>query len=59
MERLNLLIRKGRVKAKAVFYVNTDVEGRRQGSQKGLDTLVVFAETDECHRFDFKYLAYK
>ena len=41
------------VAAKATFYVRTDVEGRRLGSQKGLDTLVVRADNDECHRLDY------
>ena len=44
--------------AKATFYLITDVEGRRLGSRTGLDTLVVHAENDECHRLDL-YLAYK
>ena len=44
------MIPRGRVKAKAVFYVKTDVEGRRQREQKGLDTPVVFADNYECHR---------
>ena len=43
----------GLVKAKAIFYVKTDVEGRRHRAQKGLGTQVVFAENDECHRLDF------
>jgi len=42
------------VKAKAIFYVITDVEGRRHWSQKGLVTLVVFAVNYECHRLDCK-----
>jgi len=42
------------VKAKAIFYVITDVEGRRHWSQKGLVTLVVFAVNYECHRLDYK-----
>ena len=40
----------GLVKAKAIFYVKTDAEGRRHREQKGLVTQVVFAENDECHR---------
>lgn len=39
--------------AKATLYVKTDVEGRRLGQQTGLDTLVVQAENDECHRLDY------
>lgn len=50
MESLNLLIPRGLVEAKAIFYVKTDVEGRRLRSRIGLDTLVVFAENDECYR---------
>ena len=46
------------MKAKAAFYVITDAEGRRHRKQKGLDTLVVFAENDECHRLD-ENLVYK
>ena len=33
--------------AKAVFWVDTDAEGRRRGEQTGLDTLVVHAVNDE------------
>ena len=40
------------VKAKAALYVKTDVEGRRHREQTGLDTQVVFAVNDECHRLD-------
>jgi len=36
-------------KAKAIFYVKTDVEGRRLVKQTGLDTLVMWADNDECH----------
>ena len=38
------------MKAKATFYAKTDVEGRRHREQTGLETPVVFAENDECHR---------
>jgi len=38
------------VNAKAALYVKTDVEGRRHREQTGLDTQVVFAVNDECHR---------
>jgi hypothetical protein len=48
----------GLVKAKAVFYVTTDAEGRRHRALTGLDTPVVFADNDECHRLGF-YLVYK
>jgi len=44
------VILRGLVKAKATFYLKTDVEGRRQRARKGLDTQVVFAEKYECHR---------
>jgi hypothetical protein len=36
--------------AKAIFYVETDVEGRSLGEREGLDTLVVLGENYECHR---------
>jgi len=36
--------------AKALFYVITDVKGRRLGARTGLDTLVVHADNHECHR---------
>jgi len=39
---------------KAILYVKTDVEGRRLGYRTGLDTLVVLAENDECHKLDTK-----
>ena len=42
----------GLVTAKATFYVKTDAKGRRHREQTGLDTPVVFAENDECHRLD-------
>ena len=35
--------------AKATSYVITDVKGRRHRARIGLDTLVVFADNDECH----------
>lgn len=41
------------MKAKAIFYVKTDVEGRRRGEQQGLDTPVVHADNDECQMLDF------
>jgi hypothetical protein len=44
------VILRGQVKAKATFYVKTDVEGRRHRARKGLDTQVVFADKYECHR---------
>lgn len=52
------MIPKGLVKAKATFYVKTDVEGRRHRARTGLDTQVVFADNDECHRLGYN-LAYK
>jgi len=39
--------------AKANLYVKTDVEGRRLGKWKGLDTPVALADNDECHRLDW------
>ena len=41
---------RGRTAAKAIFYVKTDVKGRRHRELTGLDTQVVVAENDECHR---------
>jgi hypothetical protein len=46
------LYQRDSVKAKAALYVITDVEGRRHREQKGLDTLVVFADNDERYRLD-------
>jgi len=57
-ERLNSVIPTGLIKAKAIFYVKTDAEGRRRIAQKGLGTQVVVADNDECHRLD-NYLVYK
>ena len=37
---------------KATFPVKTDVEGRRPGSRRGLETLLVQAENYECYRLD-------
>ncbi len=34
--------------AKAVIWVNTDVEERKHGERTGLETLVVHAVKDEC-----------
>lgn len=50
------MILRGLVKAKATFYLKTDVEGRRQRARKGLDTQVVFAEKYECHRLGYDLL---
>ena len=36
--------------AKATSYVKTDVKRRRHRELTGLDTQVVFADNDECHR---------
>ena len=36
---------------KTILYVITDVKGRRHGDRIGLDTLVVHAENDECHKY--------
>ncbi len=41
--------------AKANLYVKTDVEGRRLGKWRGLDTPVVQADNDECHRLKYFY----
>jgi len=38
--------------AKAVIWVNTDVEERKRREQTGLDTLVVYAVKDECYYLD-------
>ena len=46
------MIQVGRMAAKAIFYVETDVEGRSLGEREGLDTLVVLGENDECHKLD-------
>jgi len=35
---------------KTILYVITDVKGRRHGYRIGLDTLIVHAENDECHK---------
>ena len=43
---------KGQVKVKTIFYVKTDVKGRRLREVKGLDTQVFFADNDECHKLD-------
>jgi hypothetical protein len=51
-ERLNLLIPTGLVQVKAIFYVKTDAEGRRQRARTGLGTLVVFADNNKCHKLD-------
>ena len=40
----------GLMKAKATSYVKTDVKRRRHRELTGLDTPVVFADNDECHR---------
>jgi len=48
------LILLGQVMVKAILYVKTDVEGRRLGYRTGLDTLIVLAENDECHKLDTK-----
>ena len=36
---------------KTILYVKTDVEGRRHEYRIGLDTLIVHAENDECHKY--------
>lgn len=51
-ESLYFIIPQRLVKAKATFYLITDVEVRRPGQQTGLDTLVVQAENYECHMLD-------
>jgi hypothetical protein len=52
VERSNFVIPKGLIKVKTTFYVKTDVEGRRLRELTGLVTPVVFAENDECHRYE-------
>jgi len=42
------MIFKGMSQAKAVAFILTDAEKRKQRDQTGLDTLVVFAVKDEC-----------
>jgi len=44
---------------KAILYVKTDFEGRRLGYRTGLDTLIVLAENDECHKLDTKKEGYR
>ncbi len=39
--------------AKATIWVITDAEVQKQREQTGLDTLVVFALTDECSMLEF------
>jgi hypothetical protein len=39
---------------KTILYVKTDVKGRRHGYRIGLDTLIVHAENDECHKYYLK-----
>lgn len=46
------MIPRGLVKAKAIFYVKTDVEGRRHRARTGFDTPVVFADNNECYRLE-------
>jgi len=55
VERLYSVIPRGLVKAQAVFYVITDVGGRRHRARTGFDTPVVFADNDECHELDYKF----
>ena len=40
---------------KTILYVITDVKGRRHGYRIGLDTLIVHAENDECHKVGKTY----
>ena len=42
-----MLIPGGRPKAKAILWRLTDVEARKRGDQKGLDTPVVHAVNDD------------
>lgn len=44
-----MMIPGGLATAKASFYVITDVDIRRLGERKGLDTLIVQADNDECY----------
>jgi len=48
------MIPRGLGKAKAAFYIKTDVEGRRRREQTGLDTQVVYAVNYECHKLERK-----
>lgn len=43
------MIFEGTLKAKASFQVITDIEIRKFGEQRGLDTLVVHTVNDECN----------
>ena len=54
----NSVILVGRVTAKVIFYVKTDVEGRSLGQRLGFVTLVVLGDNYECHRLEFN-LVYK
>jgi len=47
------LIPRGQIKVKTIFYVKTDVKGRRLSQLKGLGTQVIFADNDECHKLDY------
>jgi len=58
VESLNSVIPRGRIKAKAASYVETDVGGRRHREQTGFDTLVVFADNDECHGLGIEFYGY-
>jgi hypothetical protein len=49
-KRWNVFILSRLIKVKTILYVKTDVKGRRHGYRIGLDTLIVHAENDECHK---------
>ena len=38
--------------AKAAYWVSSDAEIRKLGERRGLDTPVVQADNDECHRLE-------
>ena len=50
-ERYNFFILSRLTMVKTILYVITDVKGRRHGDRIGLDTIVVHAENDECHKY--------
>jgi hypothetical protein len=41
---------------KTILYIKTDVKGRRHGYRIGLDTLIVHAENDECHKYNYRFI---
>lgn len=53
-KRWNFFILSRLIMVKTILYVKTDVKGRRHGYRIGLDTLIVHAENDECHKYYLK-----